>query len=129
MGSAPDITEAGSAAADGGPKEAYVLLDDQPVIASSRDCLDSVDTASRLARILRGSISSGQSAPFALAIDAPWGTGKSTLLRQLCVQLEPGRQHRRGDRDSRPIRCVQFNAWTADNSAVLDTLIATLVSE
>lgn len=129
MGSAPDFTEAGSAAADGGAKEAYVLLDDQPVIASSRDCLDSVDTASRLARILRASISSGQSAPFALAIDAPWGTGKSTLLRQLCVQLEPGRQHSRRDRDSRPIRCVQFNAWTADNSAVLDTLIATLVSE
>jgi hypothetical protein len=108
----------------------YVLLDDQPVVDSSKDCLNSVDTARKLAGILRNSISSGQRSPFVMAIDAPWGRGKSTLLMDMRKQLEPDeKRRRRASRNGHPIRCVQFNAWTAENSSVLDTLITTVVSE
>jgi KAP family P-loop domain len=109
---------------------AYALLDDQPVIDSSKDCLGSVNTSRKLADILRSSISSGQPSPFVMAIDAPWGRGKSTLLMNMYAQLESDKKRgRRNSRDNHPIRCVQFNAWTAEKSSVLDTLITTVVSE
>lgn len=49
--------------------------------------------------------------PFVLAIDGPWGTGKSTLIRMLQVVLE-----------SKEYKCVHFNAWQVDY--VTDPLVA-----
>ena len=68
----------------------YALLDDQPVIDSSKDCLDSVNTARKLAHILRSSISARRPSPFVMAIDAPWGRGESTLLMNMYALLYIG---------------------------------------
>ncbi len=53
--------------------------------------------------------------PFVLALDSPWGTGKTTLVRMLKVKLE-----------QENFQCVYFNAWQTD--FVDDPLVA-LVSE
>lgn len=135
------------------PREAsstgYALLSDQPVLDVGDDCLDSIDTARKLVKILRASIrsskaSQSRSSPFVLAIDAAWGAGKSSLLNLISAELmtpegeasptaTEGRGNKRGphsegNRDS-PIRCVQFNAWTAQNSVVLDTLITAVLDK
>lgn len=53
--------------------------------------------------------------PFVLALDAPWGTGKTTLVRMLKAHLEQAN-----------FQCVYFNAWQTD--FVDDPLVA-LVAE
>lgn len=53
--------------------------------------------------------------PFVLALDSPWGTGKTTLLRMLQRELS---------RDN--YECVYFNAWKADFAA--DPLVAIVES-
>ncbi|ART52006.1 hypothetical protein CBP34_10530 [Acidovorax carolinensis] len=53
--------------------------------------------------------------PFVLALDSPWGTGKTTLVRMLKAKLEQAN-----------FQCVYFNAWQTD--FVDDPLVA-LVSE
>lgn len=53
--------------------------------------------------------------PFVLALDSPWGTGKTTLVRMLKARLE-----------LENFQCVYFNAWQTD--FVDDPLVA-LVSE
>lgn len=53
--------------------------------------------------------------PFVLALDSPWGTGKTTLVRMLKAKLEQSN-----------FQCVYFNAWQTD--FVDDPLVA-LVSE
>ena len=53
--------------------------------------------------------------PFVLALDSPWGTGKTTLVRMLKAKLELAN-----------FQCVYFNAWQTD--FVDDPLVA-LVSE
>src|SRR5450830_8562 len=55
------------------------------------------------------------SGPFVLALDSPWGTGKTTLVRMLKARLEQEK-----------FQCVYFNAWQSDY--VTDPLVA-LVSE
>ncbi len=49
--------------------------------------------------------------PFVLAIDSPWGTGKTTFIKFLKVDLE-----------SKGFTCVYFNAWETDFTT--DPLIA-----
>lgn len=51
------------------------------------------------------------SGPFVLALDSPWGTGKTTLVRMLTAQLELDQ-----------FQCVYFNAWQVDY--VTDPLVA-----
>lgn len=51
------------------------------------------------------------SGPFVLALDSPWGTGKTTLVRMLKAKLE--QEH---------FQCVYFNAWQVDY--VTDPLVA-----
>lgn len=51
------------------------------------------------------------SGPFVLALDSPWGTGKTTLVRMLKVKLE-----------QEQFQCVYFNAWQVDY--VTDPLVA-----
>lgn len=49
--------------------------------------------------------------PFVLALDSPWGTGKTTLVRMLKAKLEQEKFH-----------CIYFNAWQVDY--VTDPLVA-----
>lgn len=51
------------------------------------------------------------SGPFVLALDSPWGTGKTTLVRMLKAKVE--QEH---------FQCVYFNAWQVDY--VTDPLVA-----
>lgn len=51
------------------------------------------------------------SGPFVLALDSPWGTGKTTLVRMLQAKLEQDK-----------FECIYFNAWKVDY--VTDPLIA-----
>lgn len=51
------------------------------------------------------------SGPFVLALDSPWGIGKTTLVRMLKAKLE--QEH---------FQCVYFNAWQVDY--VTDPLVA-----
>jgi hypothetical protein len=53
--------------------------------------------------------------PFVLAIDSPWGTGKTTLVKMLAAELE-----------RQDFQCVQFNAWKVDY--VSDPLVALVSS-
>src|SRR5262249_18892358 len=50
--------------------------------------------------------------PFVLAIDGGWGTGKSTLMKQLATELA-----HRGE------EVVWFNAWTASGVSALSGLL------
>lgn len=49
--------------------------------------------------------------PFVLALDSPWGTGKTTLVRMLKAKLEQVK-----------FQCIYFNAWQVDY--VTDPLVA-----
>ena len=51
------------------------------------------------------------SGPFVLALDSPWGTGKTTLVRMLKAKLEQDK-----------FECIYFNAWQVDY--VTDPLVA-----
>jgi KAP family P-loop domain len=53
--------------------------------------------------------------PFVLALDSPWGTGKTTLVRMLEAELK--RQN---------YSCIHFNAWQVDY--VTDPLVALVSS-
>lgn len=53
--------------------------------------------------------------PFVLAIDSPWGTGKTTLVRMLVAELQRTN-----------FQCVHFNAWKVDY--VTDPLVALVSS-
>lgn len=53
--------------------------------------------------------------PFVLALDSPWGSGKTTLVRMLKAELE-----RQG------FQCIYFNAWRVDHA--VDPLVALVSS-
>lgn len=53
--------------------------------------------------------------PFVLALDSPWGSGKTTLIRMLKAELE-----RQG------FQCIYFNAWRVDHA--VDPLVALVSS-
>ena len=53
--------------------------------------------------------------PFVLAIDSPWGSGKTTLVRMLMEDLK-----------SKAFQCTYFNAWKVDY--VTDPLVALVSS-
>lgn len=53
--------------------------------------------------------------PFVMALDSPWGTGKTTLIRMLKAKLE-----------HENFQCVYFNAWQVDY--VTDPLVALVSS-
>ncbi len=90
--------------------DAFLLLNDLPVDGRTTDFLGTCDAAARLAELV--SYSRGQT-PFVLAIDGRWGTGKSSLMRQLAEELKG-----KGN-----IEVVDFNAWTASGVDALTGLI------
>lgn len=53
--------------------------------------------------------------PFVLALDSPWGTGKTTLIQMLEAVLK-----------GQDFSCVHFNAWKVDY--VTDPLVALVSS-
>ena len=53
--------------------------------------------------------------PFVMALDSPWGTGKTTLVRMLMA-----------DRQGKGFECTYFNAWKVDY--VTDPLVALVSS-
>jgi hypothetical protein len=94
----------------------YALLNDQPVSDSQGDFLDTRQIAKGISSLL---ISSRRSSPFVLTIDAGWGMGKSTLLRQVEACLP----------DETNMVKVHFNAWTAQGDNALEGLIKTVLGE
>ena len=106
--------------AGGEPKSsAFVLLNDLPVSDPRGDLLGMKGTAEGIAEML---MSSRAASPFVVAVDAGWGMGKSTLLRQVQTSLEAQ------DGDAR-VTTVWFNAWTAEGGNALEELIKSVLEE
>lgn len=99
-----------------GREEPYSLLNDQPAENVERDRLGMTAIAKGLASVITASMGSS---PFVLAVDAGWGMGKSTLLRQIEYQLS-GRSG---------IVRLRFNAWTAEGEDALEGLIKAVLGE
>ncbi|NHD18114.1 MULTISPECIES: P-loop NTPase fold protein [unclassified Actinopolyspora] len=91
----------------------FVVLNDEPVSNAEEDLLDTGNTADRLADLI---VSSRHSTPFTLAIDAGWGMGKSSLMRQLQRRLD----------ETAGIQTAWFNAWTSGTNA-LEVLIKSVL--
>src|SRR6202522_1525480 len=96
--------------------QTFTLLNDQPADAAGGDLLGSSEAAGRIASMLTASRGA---APLVVAIDAGWGMGKSTLLRQIESRL-PGRPS---------VISVRFNAWTAQGENALEGLIKSVLVE
>jgi hypothetical protein len=94
----------------------YVLLNDQPVDGKEGDLLGTGDIAEGIAAVL---FDSRASSPFVLTVDAGWGMGKSTLLRQIESRLPQGGE----------IAKLRFNAWTAESENALEGLIKTVLGK
>jgi hypothetical protein len=88
-------------------------IDDLEIPAESPFCHDALDRQplveflSSLIKRLNG--------PFVMALDSPWGTGKTTLVRMLMADLQ-----------SKEFQCTYFNAWKVDY--VTDPLVALVSS-
>ena len=78
---------------------------DEPFRHDALDRQPSVEAVARLIEELQG--------PFVLAIDSPWGTGKTTFVQLLKAVLE-----------SKDYSCLYFDAWKTDFST--DPLVAFL---
>jgi CheY-like chemotaxis protein len=100
--------------ADG--RTSYVLLNDQPVNDVADDLIGTSEVAEGLASML---MASRASSPFVLAVDASWGMGKSTLLRQIETRLAADQK----------VTAVRFNAWTTDGENALEGLIKSVLGE
>ena len=100
--------------ADDGPK--FTLLSDQPY-SGDDDPLEFGGLAENLAQLI---LASRGSTPFTLGIEAGWGMGKSTLMARLRARLE---------QESPAVKTVEFNAWTADETGVLEGLVKTVLKE
>jgi KAP family P-loop domain len=94
----------------------YSLLNDQPVSQIDGDLLGTADIAEGIASVL---VASTTFSPFVLAVDAGWGMGKSTLLRQIENRLT----------DEPRIVTLRFNAWTAEGKNALEGLIKAVLGE
>ena len=94
----------------------YFLLNDQPVDEVDGDLLGVADIAEGIASVL---VASMRFSPFVLAVDAGWGMGKSTLLRQIEKRLA----------DEPKIVTLQFNAWTAEGENALEGLIKSVLEK
>ena len=97
----------------------FALLNDQPVINSDEDHLESWRIAEGLVQLLSAS---QELSPFVLAIDAEWGMGKSSVLGQMCQILKQGKY-------TPHWKFATFNAWTAENTDALRDIIATVLRQ
>ena len=101
----------------------YRLLGDSPLGEARtydpriNDQLDFDSCAHKLKQLI---MNARPAMPFTLGIQAPWGRGKSSLMRKLERQLSlasPG------------FRTVWFNAWTFEGQDVLGALIRNVVEQ
>jgi KAP family P-loop domain/IPT/TIG domain len=89
----------------------YRLINDVPMaVADEHDRLGTGAMAREMASMLRASAANS---PLVITINAEWGTGKSSLLKQIARELEA----------SPAMPTVIFNAWTADGHNALERLI------
>jgi hypothetical protein len=93
----------------------FTLLSDEPNIEDD-DPLGFEHVAGKLAATMVGS---RRSTPFTLGIEGGWGSGKSSLMRQLdqALQTDPG------------VTAVWFNAWSAEGASALEGLIKTALEQ
>lgn len=113
----PDIP-AGNAESDPIKPGTFTMLNDEPVDNSGRDKLNSWRVANGLVQLLR----SQHLSPFVLAIDAEWGMGKSSILRQMQRIFEKRE-------DCHDWKFVMFNAWTAEHSDTVKDVVAAVLHE
>ena len=92
----------------------FAVLTDAPVGGGGDDLLETTQVARGLADLI---VASRLSAPFALAVDAAWGMGKSSLMRRLedILSAEPG------------VSTIWFNAWTSGQASALEGLIKSVL--
>ena len=93
----------------------FRLLGDQPHVAEE-DPLGFDRFADDLVRLI---LTSRRSSPFTLGVEGGWGTGKSSLMRQI--------EHRIADMSDS--RTVWFNAWSAEDGRALEGLIKSVLDE
>jgi CheY-like chemotaxis protein len=91
----------------------FRLLSDQPDVGAD-DPLGFEAAAASLQELI---LSSLNSSPFTIGIEAGWGMGKSSMMRRLERQLTA---------DPR-VKTVWFNAWTAEGANVLEGLIKSVL--
>jgi CheY-like chemotaxis protein len=93
----------------------FTLLSDEPNIEDD-DPLGFEQVAEKLAATMLGS---RRSTPFTLGIEGGWGSGKSSLMRQLdlALQADPA------------VTTVWFNAWSAEGASALEGMIKTALEQ
>ncbi|MGW4063442.1 P-loop NTPase fold protein [Amycolatopsis sp. NPDC004747] len=99
------------------PPDTYHLLADHP-IEREGDLLDADATARRIADVI---LDTQVVTPFTLGIQGGWGAGKSSLMQLVRRHLEA--------RGRRRVRVAWFNAWTAEGSDALATLLRSVLRE
>lgn len=93
----------------------FVVLNDEPLGKSDDlDLLEATESARSLADLI---IASRGAAPFALAIDAAWGMGKSSLMHRLEATVAT----------ESAVTTVWFNAWTSGRASALEGLIKSVL--
>ncbi|MFF4591969.1 P-loop NTPase fold protein [Amycolatopsis sp. NPDC001319] len=101
--------------AHGPGADRFVVLNDAPLgEGDGADLLETTQVARGLADLV---VASRAAAPFALAVDAAWGMGKSSLMRELesTLAAEPA------------VSVVWFNAWTSGRASALEGLIKSVL--
>lgn len=76
---------------------ANVFVTDKPIVSTSQDQLGFKELAFAISSFIRNDQTS---APLSIAVQGPWGQGKSSLLRMIEEDLKKNFQ-----------RCIWFNAW------------------
>jgi CheY-like chemotaxis protein len=106
------MTDDGTLVTGGGR---FRLLGDQPHVAE-QDPLGFDRFADDLVRLI---LTSRHSSPFTLGVEGGWGTGKSSLMRQIAHRLDHVAE----------VRTVWFNAWSAADGTALEGLIKSVLDE
>ena len=114
----PDAVQASSTAdASSAAKFPLQTLADAPVDDDAADRFGYADIADGLARLIEGKETA---TPLTIALSAPWGAGKTSLLR--LVESRVVRQ--RAARGEAPTIVVWFNAWMHDAAPNLSAALA-----
>lgn len=106
------MAQGGNMPADGGR---FRLLGDHPHVAEE-DPLGFDRFADALVRLI---LTSRRSSPFTLGVEGGWGTGKSSLMRQIAHRVA----------DMSDVRTVWFNAWSAEDGTALEGLMKSVLDE
>jgi len=97
------------------------MLSDAPVDGKGRDPLRFKDYADAIATLLDHKKTG---TPFTMAINAPWGAGKTSLSNMVVAELE---QRRKDNGQPQHVIC-RFNAWMHDDATNLATAFVSEVS-